>query len=187
MILIFFTIQSNNRAEQAFGSLIRPLVQARPVDLAFKDPDRVVIAIKIVNYSNFDALRVRTDVMFNGSQWIGEWARARIKALKKLEEVRKLNAEEKVELDMRIKNNINDLPANNSGQPVIQIWEGAIEKRDRHKIALRTMWVNEKGFEFERIDNYLVEITGASGETVYSFLPDFERPAIKNYSDGTSL
>jgi hypothetical protein len=125
------TQKSNQRAEKIFGAQIRPWVQAKPVEFEMRKDSMGRIfgttKVRIVNFTNFDALKVRTDVMYGGREWIREWQQAKIKDYEKKLNEEKPSPEEAAEYEyykQNLRKSIGDLIVEDKGT---EVWRVPIE------------------------------------------------------------
>lgn len=184
-ILLPMALRSNHRSEMLFGAQMMPLVQTKPIKFEMEPspgPDGQwygTTYLNIVNYSNFKAYNVITDVKYH-SDWIGEWFKAAINNLKqkKLKDEKNFSAEDErtlINYSQIVKNNISNIDP--ESPPAIQRWAGGClprEKISNHEmiVFVRTTWENERGFRFDSIDRYILTRTVASDGESFTFIPE---------------
>lgn len=231
---------SNARAEKIYGSQIRPWVQSKPTKFALeKDYQGNTFGkttVRIVNFTNFNALNVRTDVMYGNLEWIREWQKAKVMEFEKEITLRKLTKEENTEYEyyqQNLKRSMGDLivggnesgslfgmdendddnqataffnqgikelqPSTASGETAVVIpvnskkksrltrsryleqeWKGSCppiddlcSRKNEFTVAIRTIWDNEKGRQFETIDHYVLRCTRSGKGISFTFIPKY--------------
>lgn len=133
------TRKSNERAEKVFGAQIRPLIQAIPVKFTVeKDSSGRIFGtttVRIINFSNFDALQIRTDVMYEGAEWIREWQEAKVKDCEHRLTKGQMTNEETAECGyygQNLHKNIGDLKVEGNG---VQLWVPPTESHNTEDLG----------------------------------------------------
>jgi len=184
-ILLPMTLRSNQRSEMLFGAQMMPLVQTKPFKFAMgptPGPDGQwygTTYLKVVNYSNFKAYNVRTDVKYH-SVWIGEWLKAAMNDLKQKELKDKKNFSKQdehklIEYSRIMKENISNIDPESA--PAVQAWSGGCLPREKISnreliISVRTTWENERGFQFDTIDRYTLTLVMVGDGEAFNFIPE---------------
>jgi len=185
-ILLPMALRSNSRAEMLFGAQMMPLVQTKPIKFEMDStPSKQdgqwfgKTHLRIVNYSNFKAYNVKTDVKYHGP-WIGEWFKAAINNLeqKKKKDEKNFSKED----ESHLKNYQQTIMINNcdmdpESSPAIQTWTGGCLPREAISenkviVSVRTTWENERGFQFDSIDKYILIRATMDGGESFTFIPE---------------
>lgn len=170
--------KENLRAEQLFGSQVRPLIQSTP-DHVYYDPVSKMMTTKVVvtNYSGFDAYNISVDVKYSGDYpWIGEWKRAEADDLQK-----KKSGETKTRDPSSYSTKavaIKSLAAETSAEgpvtgflPLYDLCEPQKEKRKESDVFVRTTWENKKRHVFDRVRRYTLVCTKVGEGRSFTFVP----------------
>ena len=182
--------KSNERLQKLFEAQVRPLVQSTPIDEQFvlkkgRPPDTqwyATTALKIVNYSGFDAYNVVSDVKYHGP-WNRQWMRAEVSNLKKKKSSSGLTPEEEQYLAKYHKSVKQKTDILKPEISYVHSWKGGFNPKPNNEgnydVAVRTTWENKKGFKFDNIDYYILKpITSGKGK-VYTFIKVTDAMQIK--------
>ena len=173
-ISLSFTRKSNRRAEQLFGSQLRPLVQEQPTALEFDLPRSfATIHYQVVNYSGFDAHDVVSDMRFGSNAWIVQWARAYTFHLQQ-QELRTPQEEQYLRQIAEEPWRIALLRAGDRAgrQMAFSLSQDYVcNEPDGIDVLVRTTWQNERGHAFDRIRKFRLLGTRVNTGVSYTFVP----------------
>ncbi len=173
--MFWFTMKTEQRAAQLFGSQVRPLVQEHPTGVAF-DPSLAFArtAFDLVNYSGFDAYDVSIDVKYATNGWNNEWFKAEVDRLQRMKS-------RTPEEEQRLKDYLT-LPLRvariRAGEAAIAQSTGSLSREYVCKnnegidVLARVIWKNERRQAFDRIRKFKLVCTRRDGGISFEFFPE---------------
>lgn len=174
VLSVSFNIITEYRAEQLFGSQIRPLLQEQLTGVVSNVTTGAGgMTFDVVNYSGFDAYDVRYDVKFGINAWSFQWVAAKAS---RLEPLKKRTPKETFDWYAEKLMIIGQIKA--GGRVEDQVITGSVnldivcQNREEGMIVLsRLIWKNKKGHAFDRIREFKLVCTSVDTGRAFAFIP----------------
>jgi hypothetical protein len=180
MVLIYYTVKSNDRAARAFEADKRPLIDVAPIKIMQNlNGTHAITLLSITNFSGFTAYNVAVDLKYGEYSWISEWRKANggkqsdcgvVKGdwyvsapeviIKRLEPGETRTTEGLDKKGMILSGTLN-------------LQKEVVAKRDKGlPVIVRATWENEKGHVFDIVHEYqLIGTTNSANGRSFTFIP----------------
>jgi hypothetical protein len=179
LVLIYYTVQSNTRAAQAFVAENRPLLDITPIAIAQNfDGIHASTEISISNFSGFSAHEVGVDLKYGENSWINEWIKADEDAKKKrndsdvVKSVWYQSTPQPIikKLEPGETQTTKKLGLFMSGS--LNLEEVVAKGKEGLTVSIRVTWQNEKGHVFDAVHDYRLigTVSSAKGRS-FTFIP----------------
>ncbi|MBU2496353.1 MAG: hypothetical protein KJ935_07660 [Candidatus Omnitrophica bacterium] len=154
-----------------------PQLQIRPKNF-FKGYPKVshsAVVYEIVNYSNFPAFNVESDMKFNKNDWIKNWSITRAKQLEKKGNNRTLQEDDEMKMRKTASAPHDKLEP---GEYIQKIIDGSCpqnvcdlaKSQNGFHIYLKIVWYSEKKQKFEQVKKYSLLCAKLEETEEFSFL-----------------
>lgn len=186
VVLVYYTYQSNERAEKLFVGQNKPLIDVTPIRIAQIEDSNVgkhgVTLFSIANYSGFVAKEIRIDVKYGDNDWISEWIKAN-----EDNKINKKNKKEGIVKNRLYKSTTSTKsglfiprlePGETEEKKHVSIVSGSLDLENQvcskgdegFQVLVRVTWENIKGHVFDEIRKYRLICTKVESGRALTFI-----------------
>ncbi len=173
--MFWSTMKTEQRAEQLFGSQVRPLLQEQITGVLTGTTNAAGgVTFDIVNYSGFDASDVRYDFKFGTNDWLVPWVEA---DARRLEQLKNRTPEEESNFNWYSKKMWRIGPIKAGARRELQAVTGSVnldtvcKSGKGMEVLSRLIWKNDRGHAFDRIRRFELRCTRVGTGTAFNAVP----------------